>query len=180
MMGGGRTHHHVTKQRSEDETRRPIIAMDYFFVRMEPAVNSRTISAEALTCIAVMEDRHQNIMSSVALKKGIEEPWTSERVAKFIDLHGYHEITLKSDTEPAITRLRNRVAEMWKAEVNTQDGVKGDKEPSGLLENGVMQIRGIMRTIKCHIESNTQEPLSDESPILPWLVEHAGCILSRC
>ena len=106
MMGRGRTHHHVTKQRSEDETRRPIIAMDYYFMRMEPAVKCRTVSAEALTCIAVMEDRHQNIMSSVALKKGIEELRTSERVAKFIDLHGYHEFTLKSDTEPAIITLR--------------------------------------------------------------------------
>ena len=44
----------------------------------------------------------------------------------------------------------------------------------------MMQIRRIIRTIKCHVESSTQEPLSDESPILPWLVEHAGCILSRC
>ena len=26
----------------------------------------------------------------------------------------------------------------------------------------------------------SQEALSDDSPILPWLVEHAGCILSRC
>ena len=39
-----------------------------------------------------------------------------------------------------------------------------------------MLLRGIIRTIKCHIESTTQEPLSDET----WLVEHAGCILSRC
>ena len=29
MMGRGRTHHHVTMQRSEDETRRPTIVMDY-------------------------------------------------------------------------------------------------------------------------------------------------------
>ena len=41
-------------------------------------------------------------------------------------------------------------------------------------------LRGIIRTIKCHTESSTQEPLSDESLVLPWLVEHAGCILSRC
>ena len=40
-------------------------------------------------------------MSSVALKKGVEEPWTSERVATFIDLLGYREITVKSDTELA-------------------------------------------------------------------------------
>ena len=33
---------------------------------------------------------------------------------------------------------------------------------------------------ECHIERSTQEPLSDESRVLPWLVDHAGCILSRC
>ena len=43
-----------------------------------------------------------------------------------------------------------------------------------------MLLRGNVRTIKCHIESRTQEPLSDDSPVIPWLVEHAGCILSRC
>ena len=67
-----------------------------------------------------------------------------------------------------------------KAEVTTEDAVNGDKESNALIENAVMQIRGIIRTIKRHIESVTQEPLSDDSPILPWLVEHAGCILSRC
>ena len=59
---------------------------------MQPAVNCRTMSKEAIICIAVKEDRHQNIMSSVMLKKSIEEPWKSERVAQFIDLLGYREI----------------------------------------------------------------------------------------
>ena len=126
------------------------------------------------------EDRHQNIMSSVALKKGVEEPWTIERVVKFIDLLGYHEITLKSDTEPAIIKFRNRVAAMCQAEVTTEDAVEGDKESNGLIENAVVLLRGIIRTIKCHIESRTQEPLSDDSLVVPWLVEHAGCTLSRC
>ena len=52
------------------------------------------------------EDRHQNIMSSVALKEGVEEPWTTKRVVRFIDLLGYREIMLKSDTEPAIVAFR--------------------------------------------------------------------------
>ena len=180
MMGRGRTHHHVAKQKSEDQSRRPIIAMDHFFMRMVCSPSVQAISEESITCIALKEDRHQNIMSSVALKKGVEEPWTIERLAKFIDLLGYREITLKSDTEPAIIAFRNRVAEACKAEVTTEDAVKRDKESNGLIENAVMLIRGIIRTIKCHIESRTQEPLSDDSPVMPWLVEHAGCILSRC
>ena len=44
--------------------------MDYFFMRMESAPNVQAISEESITCFAVKEDRHQNIMSSVALKKG--------------------------------------------------------------------------------------------------------------
>ena len=146
---------------------------------MECSPSVQAISEESITCIAVKEDRHQNIMSSLALKRGVEEPWTIERVAKFVDFLGYREITLKSDTEPAIIAFRNRVAEACKAEVTTEDAVKGDKGSNGLIENAVMLIRGIIRTIKCHIESRTQEPLSDDSPVMPWLVQHAGCILSR-
>ena len=175
MMGRGRTHHHIAKQKSEDESRRPIIAMDYFFMKLESTTSAQSIPEESITCVADKEDRHQNIMSSVASKKGVEEPWAVERVVKFIDLLGYREITLKSDTEPAKIAFRNRVAALCKAEVTTEDAVKGDKESNGLIENAVMLLRGIIRTIKCHIESRTQEPLGDESPVIPWLVEHAGC-----
>ena len=170
MMGRGRTHRHVAKQKSEDQSRRPVIAMDYFFMRMESVPNVQAISEESITCVAVKEDTYQNIMSSVALKKGVEEPWTTERVVRFIDLLGYREITLKSDTEPA----------MCKAEVTTEDAVKGDKESNGLIENAIMLLRGIIRTVKCHIEGRTQEPLNDDSPVMPWLVEQGGCILSKC
>ena len=114
------------------------------------------------------------------LRKGFEDTWTTERVVRFIDLLRHREITLKSDTEPAIVALKNRVAAMCKAEVTSEDAVKGDKESNGLIENAIMLLRGIIRTVKCHIESRMQKPLNDDSPVMPWLVEHAGCILSRC
>ena len=86
-------------------------------MNMNSVVNAQTMSEETVTCMAVKEDRHQNITRSLALKKGVDEPWTIVRVAKFMDLLGYREITLKSDTEPAIIAFRFRVAEMCKAEV---------------------------------------------------------------
>ena len=88
-------------------------------MKMESAPNVQAISDESITCVAVKEDRLQNIMSSVALKKDVGEPWTIKRVVKFIDLFGYREITMKSDTEPAIIAFGNRVAEMCKAEITT-------------------------------------------------------------
>ena len=60
-------------------------------------------------------------------------------MAKFIDLLGNREVTLKSDAEPAIIALRKR-----KAELTTKDAVNEDKESNGLIENAVMLIRGII------------------------------------
>ena len=41
VMGRGRTHHHVTNQKSEDQSRMLTIAMDYYFVKMESVVNAQ-------------------------------------------------------------------------------------------------------------------------------------------
>ena len=71
----------------------------------------------------------------------------SKEWRKFTDLLVYREITLKSDTEPAVIAFRNHVAEMCKAEVTTEDAVEGDKESNGLIEKAVMLIRGIIRTV---------------------------------
>ena len=58
------------------------------FLKPNFTANSQTISDESVTCIAVKEDRHQNFMSNVVLKKGIEERWASDRVARFINTFG--------------------------------------------------------------------------------------------
>ena len=47
-------------------------------MKMKSVVNAQTMSDESVNCIVVKEDRHWNIMSSFALKKGVEEPWTLE------------------------------------------------------------------------------------------------------
>ena len=77
-------------------------------MKMKSVANAQTISEESITCIAEKEDTHQNIMSSVALKKGGRGTLDNRESGEVIDLHGYGEMTLKSDTEPAIIAFRNR------------------------------------------------------------------------
>ena len=45
----------------------------------------------------------------------------SERVARFINSLRYKEVTLKSDTEPAVIAFTNRVAENCNAEVTSEN-----------------------------------------------------------
>ena len=135
--------------------------MNCDFLEPNSIANSQTIPDESVTCIAVNEDRHQNIMRGVALKRGIEEPSASERVARFINSLGFKEISLKSDAEPAIIVFRNRVAVNCNGEVTLEDAMKGDKLSNGLVENAVMLLRGVLRTIEYHVESCTQEELRE-------------------
>ena len=94
-------------------------------------------------------------MCSAVQNKCLEEPRAIQRVVRFIDALGCREIAVKSDTEPATIAIRNRVAAGCRAEITTEDAVKGDQQPNRFIENGVMQWRGIIRTITCHIESET-------------------------
>ena len=57
MMSRGRTHHHMSKKRSKDLSRRPTIAMDCNLLMPNSFANSQTIPEESVTCIAVKEDR---------------------------------------------------------------------------------------------------------------------------
>ena len=155
MMGRGRTHHHVSKKKSEELSKRPEIVTDCYFIKPNSTACSQTTPEESVTRFAVKEDRHQNM-------------------ARFINSLGYKEITLERDTEPAIIVFRNRAAENCNAEVSLEDAVKGDKLSNGLVENAVVLLRGVLRTIKCHVESCTQEELRENSPVLPWWGEHAG------
>ena len=123
-----RTHHHATKTPSEHHSRKPNTSNGYFFMKQHPAATHRPVVGQSVTCIAVKENRHQNIMGSVFLKTGIEELWAIERVTQFFDSLGDRDITLKSDTEPAIVAFRNRVAGGCKAELASEDAVKETNE----------------------------------------------------
>ena len=96
MMSRGRTHHHVAKQKkTKDQSRRPIIATDYYFMKMKSVANAQTISEESITCTAVKDPRHPNIMSSVALKKGGRGTLDNREGGEVIDLLGYREIDVE-------------------------------------------------------------------------------------
>ena len=80
VLNGQRTHPSPRHQAEEGpQSRRPATAMNSYFMEMKSVVSAQTISEESVTCTAVIEDRHQNIMSSVTLKKGVEETRTMGR-----------------------------------------------------------------------------------------------------
>ena len=86
-------------------------------------------------------------MNSDALKKRVEEPWTIERLAKFIHLLLNREITLWGDAEPAVVRCVQEPCGRTCAKQKSQQRMQSDEQSNRLIENTVVLIRRIIRTI---------------------------------
>ena len=67
---------------------------------------------------------------------------------RFVNLLGYREITMKCDTEPTIVAFRNGVAANCKVEVTVEHAAR-------------------QRIGWDHIESRREEPLNDDSLVMP-------------
>ena len=51
----------------------------------------------------------------------------------------------------------------------------GDKH-----SNGIRDVKGLIRTLRADLQDNIKAPVHIDSGIVPWIVRHAGHILTRC
>ena len=82
VMGRGRRHPHRHVHRDDDdqEKRRPIIGMDYFFMKNKEGADDKMI-----TIIVAKEDSKKNVFTSIAERKGVVVPWLLDSMTSFID-----------------------------------------------------------------------------------------------
>ena len=78
--------------------------MNCSFLKPNSIANFQTIPDESVTGIAVKEDRHQNIMSSVVFEEGNRRTFGQVREWQGSSTRWYTESTLKSDTKAGNNR----------------------------------------------------------------------------
>ena len=89
---------------------------------------------------------------------------------------GYPSVVIKSDQEPAIKALAEAVKNSFAAKggvrVQLENSPKGDDHGKS---NGAVEItQGLCRAYKDACEKGLGELIDPKSPLLGWLVEHAG------
>ncbi len=52
-------------------------------------------------------------------------------------------------------------------------------EPNGACEKAVQDVAAQTRALKIGLESRLREPISDESPVIEWIIPHAAYLLTR-
>ena len=87
----------------------------------------------------------------------------------------------KSDQEPAILALKERIIEVLgkKYEVLRKESPVGDHQANGEIENAIKELEKQIRVLKIALEQKIPQVLKDDHPLMAWIPEYAGFLLSR-
>ena len=87
---------------------------------------------------------------------------------------------MKSDNEPAIKRLKERVSECLPGvECVPKEAPVGDSRVNGSSENAVKQVKGQFRTLKTSTEDRYDCKIDAKSCLIAWIPRHCANLMTR-
>ena len=172
-----------------------IIDMDYMFLNSnepdavvaaddeeseeEPEEEAASSSANNMPVLVYYDRRHKYVFARVMPRKGAH-PYAIRRVGQDLTkILGYNRVHIKSDQERAVKKIKAQVRTEYMIEIPQEESRVGDSRSNGRIENVIQQVQGQIRTFKVQLESRLGQPVNDDSPLLPWLIAHAGSTINR-
>ena len=101
-------------------------------------------------------------------------------VVDFMNACGCGRAILKSDGEPSIVALQEAVKNVRQSDTILDNSPKGDSQSNGAAENAVREAEGMIRKWKVFVQDKLSIVIDNKHVLLPWLVSHAGVIITRC
>ena len=103
-------------------------------------------------------------------EKGPNE-YAIEQVKEDIESMGIRRMICKTDQEPAIVALRERIIEALgtKVEVIEEESPVGDHQAYGGIENAIKEFETQIRVLKLSVESKKQIVIKDDHPVMAWI-----------
>ena len=99
--------------------------------------------------------------------------------ARDVKKFGYHHrVVIRSDGEPAIKDLLNKVAELRASETVLENTPVGDSKANGRAERAVQAVEKQVRVLKMAVEEHLGK-LSVKHACFPWLVTHAADVITK-
>ena len=177
IAGRGRSNAHVAAD--SDEHALPTVAIDYAYLG-DPTASDEE-KASPILVLKSAKDRW--ISSEVYPAKGVQHEWCAKRLGHELAMVPWNRFVLKSDQEPAIVSLKNEAVKVMMKlngkSVVLEESPVGDSESNGLAEGAVKEAKGVIRSLRFSLEDLHGIEISHSSAILPWLVRHAGSMISR-
>jgi hypothetical protein len=174
VRGKGKSESHKRLDAEKEHTI-PTVSMDYCFM-------GQVDDDKTLPILGIRDHRHKVTYSHVVPSKGTKHPYSVGQVVHDIDQLGYSKLILKNDQEPAIVDLQKQVIVELKEkgiECIPENSPVSESQSNGVIERGIQDIEGQVRVLKDMLDQKYNRKIESTHPILPWLVNHAGVLITR-
>ena len=160
------------KAESDENKGVPQVVFDYCFMAGE--------GDEETVAIQVAKDRRTRmIFSHMVPRKGLVSMHGAEELIKDIAKLGHREVVLKSDNEPALRSVQEEVKRRREDPTILENSPVGDSRAIGAAERAVQAVGEQVRVLRKGLEERVGYRLGAGHPVLAWLIEHAGDLLSK-
>ena len=151
------------------------MSIDYFFMGPSGQEEAQGV----LPMLAVKYHESRMTFAHVVERKGPVDS-TTRRLVADLDWLGLRRLVFKSDQEPAILALKQAVREsMPTVEFVMEESLVEEHQSNGTIEVTVREIQEQVRVMKSALEECMKCEVSSRHPILAFLAEHAGKLMSR-
>ena len=183
IRGRGRNKPHKKKTEEEKEGHRVSrVSMDYFFMSQEEEKASQN------PLMVMIDEEYGNRYMRAVGKKGLGEgnemDWLIKDMHEELKSWGYpggenNELILKSDGEPAIVAVRERLSRYHGGKITPEQPTKGESSSNGKVEEAGKTTRSLVKVFKDMIEDKTGQEIESDCVVMLWLVRWAAMLYSR-
>ncbi len=169
----GREDAHPRKQEEDDDDRTglPIVAMDYNELNEE--------SEKPQKIIVGVDQVTGNVFAHNVVAKGLVDDWICKRIVRDLEELGRSDVILKTDGEPAIKAVQNRVQALRHGRTVPRNPPAYNPQSNGPCEKAVQDVTAQLRTLKIALEYRMKVKIHDDAPIMQWALEHAVFLLNK-
>ena len=144
---------------------------------VEGAENSQTM-------LVMQESQHTSVWSYAVERKGASEEWLVPQLLDDLETVGLQEdrVVAKSDQEPSVVEVIREVVDGRQAAHGTavESSAVGESDTNATVERAIQDVEGQIRTLRAGLEARLREKVHIRDPVVPWLIRHAGCLITMC
>jgi hypothetical protein len=151
----------------------PELHLDYAFFR------DRKGDKNTATVLVIKERSKSGVAAHVVPKKGSGGGFIVKQFERDIRKFGHrHKVLLRSDNEPAMKDLLNKVSALRAPETIIEHSPVGDSKANGRAERAVQAVEKQVRVLKLSTEEHFGV-FSVLHPCFPWLVLHSADVITK-
>ena len=171
-------------ERDEDEDEVAEIFGDFLATDNVEEEADTEPSSTTMTVLVMQESACRSVWAYAVQHKGSSETWVTDQIVEDLDTVGLRNdrIVIKSDQETSANDIAREIAKCRASVYGTglENSAIGDSDSNGTIERAIQDVEGQTRTLRSALEERIAVKVRLSSSVVPWMVRHAACLITRC